>query len=100
MFLDDANTVADLPGELADYRKQGIRIWAPPTFALLDIDAQKQIVPSQAARDAKAAGLDLITWTLERSGILADGKNGFYFQTVDAAITREGDVMRVIDVLA
>ncbi len=102
VFLDDANTVADLPGaaELAEYRKQGIRIWAPPTFALLDLDARQQIVPSQAARDAKAAGLDLITWSLERSGILADGKNGFYFQTVDAAIKREGDVMRVIDVLA
>jgi hypothetical protein len=52
------------------------------------------------ARDAKAAGLDIITWTLERSGILADGNNGFYFQTYDAAISREGDLMRVIDALA
>jgi len=46
------------------------------------------------------AGLDIITWTLERSGILADGDNGFYFQTIDAAIKTEGDVMQVIDVLA
>ena len=46
------------------------------------------------------AGLDVITWTLERSGILADGGNGFYYQTIDAAISREGDLMRVIDVLA
>jgi glycerophosphoryl diester phosphodiesterase len=44
--------------------------------------------------------LDIITWTLERSGILADGNNGFYYQTIDPAITREGDLMRVIDVLA
>ena len=55
---------------------------------------------SQHARNAKRAGLDIITWTLERSGILADGNNGFYYQTIDPAIHREGDVMRVIDVLA
>lgn len=46
------------------------------------------------------AGLDIITWTLERSGILADGNNGFYYQTIDAAIEREGDLMEVVDVLA
>jgi glycerophosphoryl diester phosphodiesterase len=102
VYLDDANTVADLPSfaELRSYRQQGIRIWAPPTFALLALDSYNRIVPSQAARNARAAGLDIITWTLERSGILADGNNGFYYQTIDPAITREGDLMRVIDVLA
>lgn len=34
------------------------------------------------------------------AGILADGNNGFYYQTIDPAIAREGDLMRVIDVLA
>jgi len=102
VYLDDANTVADLPSfsDLAGYKKQGINIWAPPTFALLALDGSGNIVASQHARNAKRAGLDIITWTLERSGILADGNNGFYYQTIDAAIHREGDVMRVIDVLA
>ena len=102
VFLDDAATVADLPSatELRNYRSQGIRIVAPPTFALLAVDAQNRIMPSQYARDARAAGLQIITWTLERSGILADGNNGFYFQTFDSAIRREGDVFEVIDVLA
>jgi glycerophosphoryl diester phosphodiesterase len=102
VYLDDANTVADLPtfGDLAGYRAEGIRIWAPPTFALLTLDGSNRIVASQWAHDAKAAGLDIITWTLERSGILADGNNGFYYQTIDRAITREGDLMKVIDVLA
>ena len=59
-----------------------------------------RIVPSQYARNAKAAGLDIITWTLERSGILADGNNEFYYQTIDSAIKRDGDVMKVLDVLA
>ena len=57
-------------------------------------------MPSQYAKNAKAAGLDIITWTLERSGILADGNNGFYYQTFDPAIKRDGDMMKVLDVLA
>ena len=102
VFLDDANVPADLPSfqDLVDYKQQGINIWAPPTFALLTTDASNRVVASQFAKNAKAAGLDIITWTLERSGILADGNNGFYFQTFDSAITREGDLMRVLDVLA
>ena len=102
VFLDDANVVADLPtfSDLVGYRAQGIRIWAPPTFALLALDGSNRIVASQAARDAKDAGLDIITWTLERSGILADGNNGFYYQTIDQAIKRDGDLYKVLDVLA
>jgi glycerophosphoryl diester phosphodiesterase len=102
VYLDDAETVADLPdaATLASYKTMGINIVAPPTFALLDLDAGGNIVPSEYARNAKAADLDIITWTLERSGILADGNNGFYFQTIDSAIKREGDVMKVLDVLA
>ena len=48
----------------------------------------------------KAAGLDIIAWTLERSGNLASGSPGFYYRPIRAAIAREGDVMQVIDVLA
>ena len=102
VYLDDAATVADLPSfaTLAGYKAEGINIWAPPIFALLTHDGQGNIVASQWAKDAKAAGLDLITWTLERSGILADGNNGFYYQTYDTAVSREGDVFRVLDALA
>ena len=81
-------------------KQAGINIWAPPTFALLALDGGNRIVASDAARHAQAAGLDLIAWTLERSGVLADGKNGFYYQTIDRAISRDGDLMTVIDVLA
>jgi glycerophosphoryl diester phosphodiesterase len=102
VYLDDASTVADLPNaaELASYRADGIRIVAPPIYALLTADAGGRIIPSAYARDAKAAGLDIITWSLERSGILADGNNGFYYQSFDSAIKREGDMMTVLDVLA
>lgn len=102
VYLDDANTPAELPGaaELQSYKNEGINIVAPPLYALLDVDGNGRIVPSAYAQNAKAAGLDIITWTLERSGILADGNNGYYYQTIDPAIQREGDMMSVLDVLA
>ncbi len=101
VYLDDAEKVAELPGfdELKRYRSEGIRIVAPPLFALLEV-RDGRIVPSAYARSARAAGLGIITWSLERSGLLADGRNGFYYQSFDAAIRREGDVMQVLDVLA
>lgn len=101
VYLDDAEVVADLPSyaQLVGYKSQGINIVAPPIFALLALDAGGRIVPSQYAHDARQAGLDIISWSLERSGVLADGNNGFYLQTVDAAIKNEGDVYRVLEVL-
>ena len=101
VYLDSAETVANLPSaaQLAQYKSQGIQIVAPPLFALLTVDAGGRLVPSDYARNAKQAGLDIITWTIERSGILADGNNGFYYQGYDSAIKTEGDMMRVLDVL-
>lgn len=102
VYLDDANVMADLPSyaELVGYKSQGINIVAPPIFALLTVDASGRIVPSQYAHDARQAGLDIITWSLERSGVLADGNNGFYYQSFDSAIKTEGDMFRVLEVLS
>lgn len=102
VYLDDAITVADLPSaaELSAYKGEGINIIAPPLFALLAVDASGTIVPSKYARDAKAAGLGIIAWTVERSGVLAGNNGDFYYQTINAAIKRDGDVMQVLDVLA
>lgn len=102
VYLDDAETVADLPstGELAAYKAAGINIVAPPIFALVALDGAGDIVASTYAKAARSAGLDIIAWSLERSGILADGNNGFYVQTVDPAIRREGDILKVLDVMA
>lgn len=102
VYLDDANTVADVPSaaDLKGYYDQGIRIWAPPLFAAVAVNDNNKIVASKAAKAAKAAGLDIIIWSLERSGRLADLNGDFYYQTIESAVSREGDLMRVIDVLA
>jgi len=87
--------VADMPNVAA----QGIKIIAPPTWALLKLNAQNQIVPSEYAEAARKAHLDIITWTLERSGPLKTG-GGYYYQSLPGAITRDGDTYKMLDVLA
>ena len=101
VFLDSAEKAADLPdlAMLQSYKKDGIQIVAPPMFALLDTSDGK-LAASRYAKNAKQAGLGIITWSLERSGVLANGNSGFYYQTVNTAIKREGDMMHVLDVLA
>ena len=102
VYLEDAERVGQLPDatELERLRAQGIRIWAPPLFALLALDERGAIVPSPSARAARAAGLELVAWSLERSGPLAAGRNGWYYQTVDTALRSDSDVLTVLDVLA
>jgi glycerophosphoryl diester phosphodiesterase len=85
---------------LRSYKAHGINIWAPALPGLLTLDGEGQIVPSHAARAARAAGLDIVAWTVERSGNLAAPNKGFYYRKIGSAVTREGDVMRVIDALA
>ena len=78
---------------------EGVQIIAPPMWMLLRLNESKEIVPSAYAEAAKAAGLDIITWTLERSGPLKDG-GGSYYQTISEAIDNDGDMLDVLDVLA
>jgi glycerophosphoryl diester phosphodiesterase len=101
VFLDDAEKVADLPSleELKRYKQDGIQIVAPPIFALLDVKDGK-LAASAYAKNAKQAGLGIIAWSLERSGVLATGKGGWYYQTVNQAIQRESDTLLAVDVLA
>lgn len=103
VYLDDRVDVAGgydaAVASLPDIAALGVRIVAPPTWALVTLDAEQRVVPSSYARAARAAGLDLITWTLERSGPLATG-GGYYFQSVAPAIRRDSDYLVLLDVLA
>ncbi|MEL7528507.1 MAG: glycerophosphodiester phosphodiesterase, partial [Pseudomonadota bacterium] len=83
---------------MSELKEMGVNYLAPPLFVLLTLEDGK-IVPSPYAEAAKAAGLKLITWTLERSGPLNSG-GGWYYQTVGDAIDGDGDMMNVMHVLA
>lgn len=101
VLLDGIARRDALPGaaQFAAWKAQGVRIWAPPLFALLELDAGGRLTASKPAREARAAGLDVIAWSLERSGWIAGG-GGFFYQGVGPALKREGDVLQVLDVLA
>ncbi len=68
-------------------------------YALVTLDSEGSIVPSDYAKLAKEAGLDIITWTLERSGPLNNG-GGWYYQSVKDSINNDGDAMVMLDALA
>jgi glycerophosphoryl diester phosphodiesterase len=103
VFLDSRpDTAAGLATALAGMNElvtDGVKIVAPNTAALVKLDANKKIVPSDYAIAAKKAGLKIITWSLDRSGPLKSGGDSYY-ATVKAAIDNDGDEYTLIDVLA
>ena len=78
---------------------RGHRFISPPLWMLLTTNDRGEIIPSRYAIEAKKSGLKIVTWTLERSGPLKDG-GGWYYQTIKDAIDDDGDMLKVIDVLA
>lgn len=102
VFLESVDSDADVPAAIArlpELAAQGVNIVAPPLWTLVTVEGADTIVPSDYAVAAKAAGLDIITWTLERSGTLVDG-GGWYYQSITDATTGPGDTYRLLDVLA
>jgi len=109
VYLDDANVPSELPtlAELRSYAAQGIKIVGPPMYALVTAKNGK-IAPSQYAKDVKTARLDIITWTLERSGRIVEevlptkgtASPSFYYQTTLDALHNDGDLLVTLDVLA
>jgi glycerophosphoryl diester phosphodiesterase len=97
--LNDAAQVDAAMARLPELVAKGVQIVAPPTWSLVTLDANKKIVPSEYAKAIKASGLKIITWTLERSGLLKNG-GGYYYQSVTDGIKTDGDTMVLLDVLA
>ena len=95
----DPNKPETWKPSMTELKASGVKILGPPIYTMLALNAQGQIVPSEYAKAAKAAGLDLIGWSLERDGPLNKG-GGFYHSSVKSAIDRDGDTLTVLDVLA
>ncbi len=82
---------------MASLKEMGINYIAPPMWVLVTLENGK-IIPSAYARQAKAAGLKIITWTAERSGTLNSG-GGWYYQSIANSINNDGDVFELMHVL-
>ncbi|MCG8071678.1 MAG: glycerophosphodiester phosphodiesterase family protein [Candidatus Thiodiazotropha taylori] len=92
---DEAKQTIDRMSYLAE---QGVNYLAPAMWALVTAE-NGEIVPSEYAIAARAHGIDLITWTLERSGLLASG-GGWYYQSISEVTDNDGDMLVLLDVLA
>ena len=95
----DPNKPETWKPSMPELKASGVNILGPPIYAMLALDAEGKIVPSEYAKAAKAAGLELIGWSLERDGPLHKG-GGFYHKSIKSAIDRDGDTLTVLDVLA
>jgi glycerophosphoryl diester phosphodiesterase len=84
--------------DFAALEAQGVNYLAPSMNMLVVNDGQN-IVASAYAKAAKEAGLELIAWSLERSGPLATG-GGWYFKSATDAINTDGDYFEMLDALA
>ena len=85
---------------MAELVADGVKIIAPPIWMLVAEGSEEgEIVPSVYAIAAKAAGLEMIAWSLERSGPLTEG-GGWYYQTINNVINNDGDQLKLLDVLA
>ncbi|MQX36074.1 glycerophosphodiester phosphodiesterase family protein [Roseospira navarrensis] len=91
----DASTWTHTMTELKD---MGVNYIAPPMWVLVTVE-DGEIVPSVYAKEAKAAGLNIITWTLERSGPLVTG-GGWYYQSISDVTDSDGVMYELVDVLA
>jgi glycerophosphoryl diester phosphodiesterase len=95
----DPNKPETWKPSMAELKASGVKILGPPIWTMLALNDKKEIVPSEYAKAAKSAGLDLIGWSLERDGPLNKG-GAFYHSSVKPVIDRDGDILTVLDVLA
>jgi glycerophosphoryl diester phosphodiesterase len=109
VYLDDIDPTVNPPiprislDELRQLRRAGVRIIAPPIPALLDVDANGQIVPSQYAKDIKSTGFDIITWSFERADLRTGAANAgfyYYFDPNSRALKKDSDMYKALDTLA
>jgi len=106
VYLDDSYNIdgfdamdpTTYPDSMQSLYDRGVRYIAPPLWMLVTSEAG-QIVPSAYAKEAQAAGLNIITWTLERSGPLGDG-GGWYFQSIVDVTDNDGVYYDLLHVLA
>ena len=83
---------------MAALKAAGLNIIAPPLWVLLR-EQDGTIVPTEYAKAASAAGLDIIAWSLERSAPLAEGAD-WYYQSLPLLARDDGAILQVLHVLA
>ena len=94
---DSGDEQSPMVDGFAALKAKGVKYVAPPMQILLKKDGSG-FAPSDYAKAAKAADMNIITWTLERSGPLGRG-GGWYYRTVKSNVNNDGDMLEVLHVL-
>jgi glycerophosphoryl diester phosphodiesterase len=109
VYLDSIDPTAAPPiprltlAELKQLRAQGVRYFAPPMPALLDVSGSHRVVPSAYALDIMSVGFRIITWTFERSDLRRGASPAgfyYYFDPQGQAIKKDSDMYKALDTLA
>ena len=109
VYLDSVDPTSTPPvprltvAQLQALRAEGVRYFAPPMPALLDVNASDRVVPSQYAIDIRNAGFKIIAWTFERSDLRKGASQAgfyYYFDPEGRAIRKDSDMYKALDVLA
>lgn len=90
-------SIESIDPSMQSLANQGVRTIAPPMWMLLSADGDR-LGASAYARAANEAGLNIVAWTLERSGDLSNG-GGWYYQTVRAQVEGLPDMLRALHTL-
>lgn len=106
VFLDSRYNVdgfdpmkpATFEPSMESLKGMGVNYIAPPMWMLVTVK-DGRIVPSAYAEEAKKADLNIITWTLERSGPLGAG-GGWYYQSIKEVTDSDGAMFELLHVLA
>ena len=106
IFLDEEDTPATLAAatkNLTWLKAQGVNIVGPSIPMLITVGGPNNdsIVPTNYSMAVKAAGLDIIAWTYERSGPLATVKSRgeYYFSSIQDILHGDGQYYEALDVL-
>lgn len=105
-FLDeryDLKNLTNIPAEkwiptMKEMKTMGIDILAPPMWALVTSD-NGRIAPSKYALAAKAAGLKIVTWTLERTPPLTVNTTEYYYQSIPDLTYNNGAILEILHAL-
>lgn len=106
VYLDDSDSTVEgwaqqdpstWDHSMQELKDMGVNYIAPPLWYLVTAQDGK-IVPSVYAKEAKAAGLKIISWSAERSGPLVD-HGGWYYQSISDLINNDGDIYNLMNVL-
>lgn len=94
----DPNKPATFKPSMQELADKDVRYIAPPMWMLVTVKNGK-ITPSAYAKEAKEAGLNIITWTLERSSHFHKG-GGWYYQSINSLTNNDKTIYELLHVLA